>query len=181
MRAHLKVDRSTNLFIVYGLLTGVFLHFANSTGWDSFVAIQQNLSSPAVFGLLILSATPLLLIHNIFNGPFSHKKQNYFLENFCLFPIEMGITATKSLIGFILGVIASYAWSTPKLLTIYIIWLFTLSLFLLFGSAIIHYSKALTIEKSSIDAKNFRYTSILLLIFYIAAICVEIIYKQILA
>ncbi|MCQ2049113.1 MULTISPECIES: hypothetical protein [Stutzerimonas stutzeri subgroup] len=181
MKTYFKTDRSTYLFVAYGILTGAFLHFANSTGQDSFTSVQQSLSSPALVGLLILSAIPLLLIHNIFRGPFTHEKQNYYLENFCLFPIETGINTVKSLIGFILGVITSYAWSTPKLLTMYILWLFILSLFLLFGAAIIHYSKAPTIENLSISVKKFRAVSLLCLTLYIVAIGYEVIYKQILA
>lgn len=181
MKTYFKPDRSTNLFTVYGILTGAFLHFANSAGMESFISIQQSLSSPALVGLLILSAIPPLLIHNILRGPFNHEKQNYYLENFCLFPIETGINTIKALIGFILGVIASYAWSAPKLLAMYILWLFILSLFLLFGASIIHYSKAPTIEKLSISVKKFRTASLLCLIIYIAAIAYEIIYKQILA
>jgi len=109
MKKHFKPSKGTYLFLAYGIITGTFLHFANTEGQASFLAVQSELSSPSVVGLLMLSATPLLLIHNIILGPFTHEKQNIYLENLCIFPIETGIEIIKTLIGFILGISLAYA------------------------------------------------------------------------
>jgi len=180
MREHFELDYSSKLFFVYGVLIGGFLHFANATGIDSFISIQQSLSSPALVGLLILSSTPLLLIHNIFLGPFTHKEQNYYLKSFCLLPLEVSNSIVKSLMGFILGVMVSYAWVSVEFLVMYALWVALLCLFIFFVGVIVHYSKAQTIEQTTIGKNKFRAISAFCLIFYVFAMTYEVLYRQVL-